>query len=354
MHSRYLLLLVALLSAGCITVKPRSHRPSTSAVVLADVPVRQWGDNTCGAGALSTVLNYFRHPATEDDLNARLKKGRHGGIVSIDLLLEARNRGFEARLVKGTPELIEESVRSGSPPILMLRVLDAPGAGNDLFHYIVVDGYDAQRKLARTQFGDGTLRWASLVSSSTAPIGGGLQRAWEGTDYATLVIQPPDGTSRDQAAELRQAVLLEESGRLDEARAAYREYLHRYPESSVGWTNLGNVEAQLGRYAEAESGYRNALRHDPRNRDAVNNLAWFLLQMQRLEEAEHMARRAEAMSGPDSYTVLDTLGEILMARQKCAEAMEVYSKALAAVPANHPSAREKLLQSLDVARAKCG
>lgn len=353
MHYRYLLIAAALLSAGCITIKPRSHRPSAAAVVLQEVPVRQWGDNTCGAGALSAVLNYFQHPATEDDLNARLKKGRHGGIVSIDLMLEARNRGFEARLVRGTPELVEESVRSGSPPILMLRILDAPGASSDLFHYIVVDGYDPQRQLARTQFGDGILRWASLEGSSAAPVGGGLKRAWEGTDYATLIIQRPVASKADDPAELRRAVLLEESGQFDQARAAYQHYLQSYPESSVAWTNLGNVEAQLGDYAEAEAGYHNALRLDSRNRDAANNLAWVLLQQRRLEEAEEFARRAAAMPGPDSYAVLETLAEILTARRKCDEAMQVYSQALRLVPESRPSARETLLESLRHAQAQC-
>lgn len=348
---RLALFLLVPLCAGCITIKPRSHRPSPSAIVIQNIPVRPWGDNTCGAGALSTVLNYFRDPATEDDLNAKLKKGRHGGIVSIDLLLEARNRDFDARLVKGTPRLVEEAVRSGSPPILMLRVLDAPGTANDLFHYIVVDGYDPQRRFARMQFGDGQLRWASLETASAAPIGGGVEKAWAGTDYATLIVQPRD-PRREEQTELRNAVLLEDSGRLGEARDAYRAYVAAHPDSSVGWTNLGNVEAQLGNLEEAESAYGKALQADATNRDATNNLAWLLMQRKRLEEAEEMARRAVALPGPDSFLVLDTLGQVLLARGRCDEALDVYSRGVTETA--EARQRATALYGLGLSQARCG
>jgi Tfp pilus assembly protein PilF len=322
-------------------------------VVLSGVPLRVWGDNTCGAGALSTVLNYFQNPATEDQLNEKLKKGRHGGIVSVDLMIEARNRGFDARLVRGTTELVQQAVQSGSPPILMLRVLDAPGVNQDLFHYIVVDGYDPERKLARMQFGDGKERWASLATSTVAPIGGGVEKAWEGTDFATLIVEPRD-PHRDDTQRLRTLVLLEESGRLAEARTGYLEYLKEHPDSALAATNLGNVEVQLGSYSDAETAYRNAIRIDAQNRDALNNLAWVLMRQQRLKEAEEMARRAAALPGSDSYLVFDTLGQILLARENCADAINAYTRGLADVPPQRSGARAPLLYGMGVAQNRCG
>ena len=350
---RVLSFALLLLSFGCITTKPRSHQPGSSAVVLSGVPLRVWGDNTCGAGALSTVLNYFQNPATEDQLNEKLKKGRHGGIVSVDLMIETRNRGLDARLVRGTPEMVEHSVQKGSPPILMLRVLDAPGVNSDLFHYIVVDGYDPERKLARMQFGDGKHRWASLETSTVAPIGGGVEKAWEGTDFATLIVEPRD-PRRDDSQKLRSLVLLEEAGRLAEARTGYLEYLKEHPESALAATNLGNVEVQLGSYSDAETAYRNAIRIDAENRDAHNNLAWVLMRQQRLKEAEEMARRAASLPGSDSYLVFDTLGQILLARDRCADAIEAYTRGLADVPAQRSGARAPLLYGLGLSQSRCG
>lgn len=342
-----LALLIPILSGGCITLKPRSQRPGASAVVLSSIPVRAWGDNTCGAGALTTVLNYFHSPATEDELNAVLKKGRHGGVVSIDLMLEARKRGFDAKLIKGTPQLVEDAIRAGTPPILMLRILNVPGQQSDLFHYIVVDGFDTEKNLARMQFGDGRQRWASLETAHIAPVGGGLQKAWEGTDFATLVVQPSGSKPREIQVELRNAVALEESGQLEAARQAYRELLGSDAGSSVAWTNLGNVEARLGNHVEAETAYREALRLDPANRDAANNLAWVLLQMNRLEPAEEMARHAESLSGPDDDLVLDTLAQVLEARGKCAEAVATWERAIEAVPSSRAESRTTLRQSAD-------
>jgi hypothetical protein len=353
LRRHFLSLSLLLLCIGCITTKPRSHSPGPSAFVLTGVPLRAWGDNTCGAGALSTVLNFFQNPATEDQLNEKLKKGRHGGIVSVDLMLEARNRGFDARLVRGTPELVQQAVRSGSPPILMLRVLDALGKNSDLFHYIVIDGYDPERKLARMQFGDGKERWASLEASTIAPVGGGVEKAWEGTDFATLIVEPRD-PRRDDTQKLRTLVLLEESGRLAEARTGYLEYLKEHPASALAATNLGNVEVQLGNYSDAETAYRNAIRIDARNRDAMNNLAWVLLRQERLKEAEEMARQAAALPGSDTYLVFDTLGQILLARDRCADAIEAYTRGLGEVPEQRSGARAPLLYGLGLSQNRCG
>ncbi|HVR42792.1 MAG TPA: tetratricopeptide repeat protein [Thermoanaerobaculia bacterium] len=299
---------------SCITTRPRSAQPAPAAEVIRTVPVRQWGDNTCGSGALSAVLNHFGDPVSEAELDQAFPKGRHGGVVSVDLLLETRRRGFDARIVQGDRALVVERVRAGVPVILMLRVVDLPGARGDLFHYVIADGYDPERELFRVQFGDGKARWTRLER---------LARAWEGAGNATLLVEP-------QALEsaLRQAVLLEEKGRLDEARESYLHLAVRHSDSAIVWTNLGNVEARRGDPDAAESAYRRAIEIDPEGRDALNNLAWLLYGERRLDEAETIARRAVEAPGPDPHLAWDTLGHVLVARGECREAAEAWTRAL--------------------------
>ncbi|MFN2443359.1 MAG: tetratricopeptide repeat protein [Thermoanaerobaculia bacterium] len=305
---------LALFTTGCLTMKPRSMNPTASATVIETVPMRTWGDNTCGSGALSAVLNHYGDPATEAELDAAFPKGRAGGVVSIDLLIEARRRGFDAELLKGDEALVLEHLGEGTPVILMLQIADMPGENRDLYHYVIADGYDAEKGLVRLQFGDGKARWTKLAT---------LEKPWSGAGHATFVV-------RHQPLEkgLRQAVLLEEKGSLAEARDLLRQLAEKNPGSALPWTNLGNVQARLGARSEAESAYREALRIAPAERDAANNLAWLLFEERRLHEAEPLARQAVEFGGPDPHLAWDTLAHILSARGECTAAGTAWRHAL--------------------------
>jgi hypothetical protein len=317
------LLFLAIFATGCLTTKPRSATPGHQAAVLEGIPLRAWGDNTCGAGALSTVLNYHGDGVTEDELNAVLAKGRHGGVVSVDLLLESRNRGFGAELVAGDAESVRQAIERGIAPILMLRVVDAPGKSRDLFHYVVADGVDPDRGLVRLQFGDAKARWVRLEK---------LDRPWSGGGYATLLVSPELTATTSLDEELKRAVALEEHGDLDMALVLYRRLAQSHPDSAVVRTNLGNVLLAREDFAAAEGAYREAIALDPHGRDAMNNLAWTLLQRTQLDEAEDLARRALLLGGPDIHVVLDTLGSILLARGACTEAEETFRLAIDNAP----------------------
>lgn len=316
---------------SCVYWTPRSQAPTTSAVVVSNVPLQKWDILSCGAGALSSVLQHLGDPTTMDEWQAALPKTR-GGVMSIDLVLAARAKGFDAQIVTGDRSLVAEELRNGRPVILMLQVVQAPGKGYDFFHYVVVDGYDPVRDTYRTQFGDGKPRWVRMER---------LDSAWKMTKYATVVIRPAD----PNAAALRAAVQLEEKGQFALASQAYREILAKNPESVLAWTNLGNAEIRLGRRAAAEDAFRKAIALDPDSADTLNNLAWLLFEEKRLEEAEPLARKAVAAQAPDPWMRLDTLAQILAARGACEESAATFRAAIAAVPASRTSDRSALEES---------
>jgi len=336
--------LCSVLLTACITTKPRSGRPTESASVIPGIAVRVWGDNTCGSGALATVLNLHGDPGTEAELDSRLPKGAHGGVVSIDLLLETRRRGFEAALIRGDSKKIRFELSAGRPVILMLKILDAPGKRQDLFHYIIVDGYDPGRELFRTQFGDGGVRWTSLDR---------IDQAWAGGGNAVLAITPRNSDARlsDRIAE---AVALEERGQTAQAIGEYKRILEQDPSSVRVWTNLGNALRDSSQPKEAEDAYRRAVAIDPDAVDALNNLAWQLLVEEReLEEAENFARKALRNSLMDRDLYLDTLGRILLARGKCEESEEVLARAISETPVAREESRAGLYAALGFAQQRC-
>src|SRR5712692_6253279 len=87
-----------LLLSGCITWTPHSKPASASAITIPNMPMQKWGYESCGAGSLSTVLQHYGDATTMQQWNATLPKTR-GGVMTIDLLIAARQKGFDARLV---------------------------------------------------------------------------------------------------------------------------------------------------------------------------------------------------------------------------------------------------------------
>jgi hypothetical protein len=315
-NSKFLIPLLILTS--CITLTPRSQRPTSSAKIIDNMPLQRWGVESCGAGSLSTVLQHYGEATSMKTWDATLPKTR-GGVMTVDMLIAARGKGFDAQLVTGDRAVIESELQQGRPAILMLQVVDYPGQHLDFFHYIVVDGIDPPRALIRTQFGDGRPRWTSFER---------LEKPWAGGGHAAILIRPRDPA----AASIRAAVTLEENGNYAGAVDEYRKLLADHPDSLLAWTNLGNAEMQRGRRKESEEAFRRALVLDANSRDAMNNLAWLLLQEQRLDEAETLARKAAAMTGPDSYVVLDTLARVLAAKGDCDGATATMSKAKETMP----------------------
>ena len=302
----------------------------------------KWGIESCGAGSLATVLQHFGDSTSMQQWDATLPKTR-GGVLTVDMLIAARQKGFDAQLATGTPELIMDELRSGRPVILMLQVIFGPGQAYDFYHYIVADGIDPQRGLIRTQWGDRQGRWVSLTR---------LEKPWSGGGHAAILIHPR--TSEDEVRiALRNAIALEDDGKYPEAAARYRDILAAHPDSVVAWTDLGNAEEHLGHRAEAEEAFRKALAIDPASRDALNNLAWLLYQQKQLDEAESLARKALAQPGPDSYLILDTLARVLAAKGSCDEAVRTFQQAIDAVPSSQAQARADMQSALLETQRSC-
>ena len=260
-----------------------------------------------------------------------------GGVLSSDLVLAAREKGFDSRLVTGDRATVERELLDGRPTILMLQVIQAPGKGYDFFHYVVLDGIDLDGNLVRVQFGDRKARWVKFDR---------LDNAWKGGGHAQIIIAPKDPS----AEALRAAVTLEEQGKYAEAADAYRSIVTTHPTHLVAWTNLGNAEMQLGDKAKAEEAFRKALSIDGTAADALNNLAWLLYQEQRLDEAEQLAHRAVAAPAPDEWMRLDTLAHIQLARGACSDALQTWDRALKDVPASN---RDEMVKAQSEARAQC-
>jgi predicted negative regulator of RcsB-dependent stress response len=334
-----LLSVFCLLPSSCVFWTPLSRSTSDAAKVIPNVPMQHWDIKSCGAGSLSSVLQHHGDPTTMQEWDSSLTKTR-GGVMSIDMVLAARQRGFDARLVTGDRQTLQRELLDGRPVILMLQVIQAPGRGYDFYHYVVLDGVDLRRGLFRTQFGDGKARWVKFKR---------IANAWKGGGYAAILVRPKDPATDA----LRVAVAMEEKGQIDDAAREYRRILTDHPDSVLAWTNLGNVEMKRQNRQAAEQAFRKALTLDASSADTLNNLAWLLYEEKRLDEAETLARRAVDTPAPDAWMRLDTLARIVAARGGCADAAKTWQRALDSVPESRRNDRDQMAQDMTSTLREC-
>jgi ABC-type bacteriocin/lantibiotic exporter with double-glycine peptidase domain len=105
-------------------------------------PVRQADSTGCGPAALAMVLRYHGDPIGDDVLPADDQ-----GVAARALRDLARSRGFNAHLIEGSFEDLEEHLRKGRPLIVGLVKPFLSGAKP---HYEVVAGIDPVRGTVAT------------------------------------------------------------------------------------------------------------------------------------------------------------------------------------------------------------
>jgi hypothetical protein len=336
-------LLPVLACTGCLGLRRADPPPTEGALVLPGVPRFAFGTDRCGSGALASVFSYYGDPETQESLDATLPKTESGGVLSVDLLLAARSRGYRVRLVDGTAHSLLAAVQQGIPPVLLLRLSNLPGRKRDLYHYVVVDGSDHAGQRVRVLLGDGQARW---IATSR------LERPWSGAGHALLLVsRPPPPSDR-----LGTAVALERAGRLTEAADAYRALAREAP-STVLWTNLGNVETSRDRLDAAEDAYGRALALDPEEPEPLAGLAWLRFRQGRNAEAASLAERAARRPGPVAGLALDTVARARLALGECEGAAEAFRASLDALaPGNRtrPSVAEGLAAATACAASRPG
>ena len=182
-------LCLVLLCSGCASLDaarlPAGFAAPPGQGDVLGVPFHAQEDHQCGPASLAMVLNHLGDPVTPDEISRALaRKDRDGrelrGVVSLDLALYPRGRGFVSRFFRGSEQDVAAAVNAGQPLLVMV---DEGFGGIRVLHFMVVTGYDAhgvrvnsgQRQGQRLGWGaflsawDGADRWALLVTRANGP-----------------------------------------------------------------------------------------------------------------------------------------------------------------------------------------
>jgi predicted double-glycine peptidase len=126
------------------------------ALRIANVPFHPQPRFQCGPAALASVLNFHNDPVTVGEIaDVVYRDGPVRGTLSLDLVLYARSRGFEAVWDTATLSDLFRQVEEGSPPIVMV---DQGFSIAGRHHFLVVAGYDQNGLLVH----DGKSAYAHL------------------------------------------------------------------------------------------------------------------------------------------------------------------------------------------------
>jgi predicted O-linked N-acetylglucosamine transferase (SPINDLY family) len=124
---------------------------------------------------------------------------------------------------------------------------------------------------------------------------------------------------------------LQQSGRLGEAEALYRQVLEMEPRHVTALTMLGTLHAQRRNLAEAERLFGISLKMDPFQINALYNRGIVLAELKRFNEALVSYDRAIAQK-PDNPVIFNNRGNALTDLCRHKEALESYDRALVLKP----------------------
>lgn len=138
----------------------------------------------CGPATLASVLTFWGVPADPQALKEEIYLPRLRGTLPVDLLLAAQARGLQAEIYRGSLDNLKSELKAGHPLVAFLNL------GYALFpqgHYVVVTGYDDQRR--------GVFVHSGLERDVFLPYERFLH-SWKKMGQWTLLVLPPVGRGK--------------------------------------------------------------------------------------------------------------------------------------------------------------
>jgi ABC-type bacteriocin/lantibiotic exporter with double-glycine peptidase domain len=114
----------------------------------------------CGPFALAALLRYMGIEADPDLLGEQLYSPGAGGVLTMDLFLEARRSGLETKQLSGSVDTLVKELGEYNPVIVLFKY---PGLRGSVGHFILVTGYSSDPQGFFILWGDGKLSWVKLV-----------------------------------------------------------------------------------------------------------------------------------------------------------------------------------------------
>lgn len=308
-----LFLLLALCGAlgalgGCAALLPQSEALRTEwpqgmadRIELDAVPFFPQRDYECGPASLATVMAFGGVAATPDDLVPKVYLPERRGSLQVEMLAAPRASGLVSWTLEPRFTDLLREVESGVPVIVLQNYGVWPLA---YWHYAVVVGFDRATREVVLRSGE------KPRLAMPFPV---FEYLWKDSGYWAMAAVPGSRipvTAREDTW-LAAVAAMERVADPHAARTAYTTFLQRWPDSLLGAIGLANVEYAAGDLAAAEAVLRSAVRRHPDSALALNNLAQVVVDRERPAEALELIDAAIALGGAFTAQAQDTRAQIL-------------------------------------------
>jgi len=143
--------------------------------------------------------------------------------------------------------------------------------------------------------------------------------------------QAPGGPVAELRTAFQKAVELQGAGKLDEAEAAYKALLEKYPDVSEAYRNLGSVYALKKDFAAAEAAFLKALELRPDSADTATELAKLYQDNGQPDKAIALMAKSAGANPADAKAQFNQ-GIFLLNSYKNEEAIAAFEAAIKADP----------------------
>lgn len=264
--------------SGCASVpdSARTLSQPDNRIELANTPFFPQERYQCGPAALATVLQVSGIDIQPDDLVSTVYLPGRQGSLQVDMLAATRQAGRIPYLLDASLTAVTDELQDGRPVVVLqnLGVSMIPR-----WHYAVVIGVDGPN--------DNVILRSGTDERRETPVNVFLRTWSRGDFWAFSVLQPGElPTAVNRKRYVTAVVDLENVGMYQEAAAAWRAALDKWPADTTAQFGLGNSLLELGQFGEAERAYRELLAAKPGLAAARNNLAVALQKQGLLEQAK--------------------------------------------------------------------
>jgi ABC-type bacteriocin/lantibiotic exporter with double-glycine peptidase domain len=124
------------IAVGCASSIPFYKRDAYDKSLY--VPFIRQKTDFCGPASLAMILNFWGVDITQDEIAQEIYSPELKGALSIEMVLYAAQKGFEAEMYNGSLQDLKYRIKAGFPLIVSHRL----DKGNKRVHYLVAWGFN--------------------------------------------------------------------------------------------------------------------------------------------------------------------------------------------------------------------
>ena len=158
MHDAFLLrsivkiilgMLCILVFSGCIKNFPQNGLSKDERALISNVPYIMQKAEHCGPATLAMIFNFWGMNITQDEIAQEIYSPELKGTLSIEMVLYAVQKGFEAEMYNGSLQDLKNRIKAGFPLIVSHRENEE----SKRVHYLVVWGFNDDKKIVYVHSG---------------------------------------------------------------------------------------------------------------------------------------------------------------------------------------------------------